>query len=304
MKKLIFILPLLFVMSCGKDETPVFTKATVETKTTGELVQDEPTNKPQEQNNPQQQDNPQQQQDNQQQQEDNSQQQNNNPPSKPDYKNINVADAVEYFSTLTDGEHFVSLTGELSQEIVNQIGDILRQNPTPKINLDLSETTGLKSFLSNYYEKDKNSFKNCNGLISVIMPKDLKRIEERAFENCLRLKTVTLNDGLEYIGSYAFAVIGTGGYSSALEKINIPSTVTAIGAGAFYGGSSFYNRNVEFSIANPDDWYYTENKTYWEFKDDGTPLDKLTSEILNDGGIWQETEDGKRSLKQAYFYKL
>ena len=279
MKKLIFILPLLFVMSCGKDETPVFTKATVETKIVDELMQNNPTD-------------------------DN---QNNSSSNTTNYIEIAACDAANYISSQTSDECFLSLTGELTQEIVDAIGVAMRSNNSLKVNLDLSKTTGYETtssgrILNMDYSPRSSGLQDCDGLISIIMPKSLKNIGDYAFANCKRLKKISLNEGLEIIGSYAFSITETGYYSSVLESVNIPSSVNAIGTCAF--GYNFGSSSINFSIADPYGWYYTESKVYWEYKDDGTPLDKLTSEILNDGGIWQATDDGKQTLKQAYFYKL
>ena len=279
MKKLIFILPLLFVMSCGKDETPVFTKATVETKIVDELMQNNPTD-------------------------DN---QNNSSSNTTNYIEIAACDAANYISSQTSDECFLSLTGELTQEIVDAIGVAMRSNNSLKVNLDLSKTTGYETtssgrILNMDYSPRSSGLQDCDGLISIIMPKSLKNIGDYAFANCKRLKKISLNEGLEIIGSYAFSITETGYYSSVLESVNIPSSVNAIGTCAF--GYNLGSSSINFSIADPYGWYYTESKVYWEYKDDGTPLDKLTSEILNDGGIWQATDDGKQTLKQAYFYKL
>ena len=278
MKKLIFILPLLFVMSCDKDETPVFTKATVETKIVDELMQNNPTD-------------------------DN---QNNSSSNTTNYIDIAACDAANYISSQNTGECYLSLTGELTQEIVDAIGVAMRSNNSLKVNLDLSKTNGYETtssgrILNMDYSPRSSGLQDCDGLISIIMPKSLKNIGDYAFANCKRLKKITLNEGLEIIGSYAFTITETGYYSSVLESVNIPSSVNAIGTCAF--GYNFGSSSINFSIADPYGWYYTESKVYWEYKDDGTPLDKLTSEILNDGGIWQSTDDGKQTLKQAYFYK-
>ena len=285
MKKNFYILfaAVCVAIGCSDDDEVVFTKATVKTQIVDELVQNNPTNEQQ------------------------NDSQNNSNTNTANYIEIAACDAANYISSQTSDECFLSLTGELTQEIVDAIGVAMRSNNSLKVNLDLSKTSGYETtssgrILNMDYSPRSSGLQDCDGLISIIMPKSLKNIGDYAFANCKRLKNITLNEGIEIIGSYAFTITETGYYSSVLESVNIPSSVNAIGTCAF--GYNFGSSSINFSIADPYGWYYTESKVYWEYKDDGTPLDKLTSEILNDGGIWQSTDDGKQTLKQAYFYKL
>lgn len=67
------------------------------------------------------------------------------------------------------------------------------------------------------------AFSNSNNLTTFKSPVTLKRIDDHAFEGCLRITTLELNEGLEYIGESAF---GSGyGYNNVI----IPSTVNHIG---------------------------------------------------------------------------
>jgi len=52
-------------------------------------------------------------------------------------------------------------------------------------------------------------------------------VQEKAFQDCISLREVVLNEGLKKIGKYAFRKC------KSLESITLPSTVTDIGAGAF-----------------------------------------------------------------------
>lgn len=62
---------------------------------------------------------------------------------------------------------------------------------------------------------------------SVAVPTTVKVIAANAFNQCIYLKHITLNEGLETIGSDAFY------RCDYLEEMNIPSTVSQIGIGAF-----------------------------------------------------------------------
>ena len=82
------------------------------------------------------------------------------------------------------------------------------------------------------------------------------------FEN-RHLKTVTLPEGVETIGSLAFGVSDTT-LSTALEKINIPSTVKTIGDGAFYGADRLttvtFDKNAQgsWALETVGDWAFRE----------------------------------------------
>lgn len=72
-----------------------------------------------------------------------------------------------------------------------------------------------------------------------------------AFTHLHNLKNITLVDGLETIGSYAFW------YCSSLEKITIPRTVTKILAGAFSCNATL--REIEFKEVGMWNVYITTN---------------------------------------------
>lgn len=66
-----------------------------------------------------------------------------------------------------------------------------------------------------------------SALESVLLPKTLKRIEYRAFEDCENLKSILLLGGLEFIGEKAF-------FNARLTSALIPKNVTEIADRAFY----------------------------------------------------------------------
>lgn len=65
--------------------------------------------------------------------------------------------------------------------------------------------------------------KQTMGITSVVLPSTMKRLQNSAFQKCSKLTSVSLNEGLEYIGNRAFC------QDSALVFIAIPSTVTTMG---------------------------------------------------------------------------
>lgn len=73
----------------------------------------------------------------------------------------------------------------------------------------------------------KESFKNCNQLISITLPAGITTIEDYAFMGCSQLKTILLPDTLKEIGSSAFS-----GCSAQLDWGTNPS-ISIIKASAF-----------------------------------------------------------------------
>ncbi len=60
-------------------------------------------------------------------------------------------------------------------------------------------------------------------ITSLVLPETMRKLNHAAFRRCHSLRSVTLNEGLEYIGNRAFCK------DSLLTNITIPSTVTFMG---------------------------------------------------------------------------
>ena len=74
-----------------------------------------------------------------------------------------------------------------------------------------------------------SAFANMTDLESVTIPKNIMSIDDNAFSDCEKLSSIKFSfpGKLTYIGHNAFA-------KTAVEKIVIPCSVSAIGSGAFY----------------------------------------------------------------------
>lgn len=70
------------------------------------------------------------------------------------------------------------------------------------------------------------AFGSSENLVTFKSSPTLKRIDNNAFEGCLRLTNLELNEGLEYIGDNA---LGWGHANSGYNNVIIPSTVNHIG---------------------------------------------------------------------------
>lgn len=71
-----------------------------------------------------------------------------------------------------------------------------------------------------------SAFRNCHRLFDVMLPQSLERIGHQAFKCCFALKSISLPDGITYIGTGAF-------YRTGLESIVLPPKLTEISEGAF-----------------------------------------------------------------------
>lgn len=72
----------------------------------------------------------------------------------------------------------------------------------------------------------ESAFEGCKNLESFSFPESLRRIENKAFYGCTLLGDLVFNEGLEYIGDYAFSKVLMG-------VITIPGNVKSIGDYAF-----------------------------------------------------------------------
>ena len=87
--------------------------------------------------------------------------------------------------------------------------------------INLSEVSIPKSVI----KINKFAFKNC-GLINIVIPEGIERIDNYAFSSCPYLKSVTISEGVKEIGWAAFG-------KTTLETVNIPSSVKRIETYAF-----------------------------------------------------------------------
>ena len=79
-------------------------------------------------------------------------------------------------------------------------------------------------------------FYNNDNITSVVFPATMRSTGASAFEECSQIHTLTLNEGLETIGQYLIWCTDNDENANwSLGEITIPSTVTSLGKGSFYG---------------------------------------------------------------------
>jgi len=106
-------------------------------------------------------------------------------------------------------------------------------------------------------------------------PESLKYIGKGAFQGCV-LESVTLNEGLQEIGNYAFSM-------NDFKTINIPSTVTRIGRSAFEHCRNLEEVTLGSNIAIIDDsaFYYCESISDVSYQGNQEMWNKIKIGYLN-----------------------
>ena len=189
------------------------------------------------------------------------------------------------------GPYNILATGTLTSDTISAIKTALTNNSNKKINLDLSDTTGLTSI-------DSTAFDGCRSLTSVVIPDSVTSIGKSAFYGCSSLTSVTIPDSVTSIGEYAFdgcssltsvtipdSVTSIGEYAfsgcNSLTSVTIPDSVTSIGEYVFYGCDSLTSVTIPDSVTSigeyafngcskltsvtfkdTNNWYYTSNSNY------------------------------------------
>ena len=184
-------------------------------------------------------------------------------------------------SLTAGGPHNVIVTGELTSSQLSTIATYIKNYSTRKINLDLSETTGL-TYINSY------TFENCTGLVNIIIPDSVTEINYGAFQNCSSLTGITIPDSVTGISDdvfrgcsslTAFNVSKNNNYysssddgkilynkdkttllayPSATGDVTIPDSVTYIGYYAFYNCSSLTSVTIGDSVTSIDSYAFRD----------------------------------------------
>ena len=85
---------------------------------------------------------------------------------------------------------------------------------------------------------EQNAFSGCSDLQFVTWGNNITRIQVRAFYGCTSLRFIILGDYVETIGAYAF--YGASSINISTLRVTLPASVKSI------GDYAFHNRNVEF----------------------------------------------------------
>ena len=114
-----------------------------------------------------------------------------------------------------------------------------------------SEITTLDLTNLDIFEIGKECFKKCLYLEKVILPSQVKIIEESAFESCISLQEVVFPENLEIIEQNAFAYCN-------LKSFHAPKSLTYIGSGAFMQ-NRLKDVSLNDNLETIDDWAFSDN---------------------------------------------
>ena len=162
----------------------------------------------------------------------------------------NVTDGISKLSK--GGNHTVKVTGEITADTIASIKTALNNNNSAKVNLDLSDTTGL-TFIG------ENAFSWCSNLTSVVIPDNVTSVDYNAFLICNNIENLVTGNGLTSLDNLPI--------TSALKSITIGSGINSI-------NESTFNSCNNLTVFNVD-----ENNQNYSVSDDGKILfnkDKTT----------------------------
>ena len=166
---------------------------------------------------------------------------------------VAASEAADTIAGLS-GRNLVIVTGDCDSGTVSAIGNALRENYNAQIFLDLSDVSGLTVIPQGAFAYNSSlveitlpdgittieswCFGLCGNLQSITIPSSVERIESCAFIYCQNLTDISISGNNFIVKDNAiYTADGTTlvAYPSASGSVEIPETVTTIGAGAFAG---------------------------------------------------------------------
>ena len=132
--------------------------------------------------------------------------------------------------------------GNEVKKINNKILDIIYKKYNNDVNEILSNVDIIK------YKTIPNRL--LRKITSIIIPNNVKSIDDDAFADCVSLKEIHIPDSIISIGERAFEKC------ISLREITIPNSVTNIGDGAFYDCKDLKEVNIHNNVKSIGDWAF------------------------------------------------
>ena len=172
---------------------------------------------------------------------------------------VTIGDSV----TSIDGQAFAGCSGLTSVTIPNSVTRIGGYAFSNCSNLTYVHISDIAAWCGIDFNNDSsnplyyahNLYLNGELVIDLVIPDDVAKIKNRAFQNCAGLTSLTIGKSVTSIGLYAFSgcsnlinlsignnVTNVGEHAfnkcTGLTSVTIPNSVTSIGRNAFYGCTS------------------------------------------------------------------
>lgn len=97
----------------------------------------------------------------------------------------------------------------------------------------------------------KYAFRDCSGLISIVIPNSVTNIEYGAFTGCSSLTSIVIPNSVTSLGEMVFR-----NGCRSLSSIKIPDSVTNIGRAAFYQCSDLTTIEIPNSMTSIEDFAF------------------------------------------------
>ncbi|MEE1290147.1 MAG: leucine-rich repeat domain-containing protein [Spirochaetota bacterium] len=187
----------------------------------------------------------------------------------------NVTDGISKLSK--GGNHTVKVTGEITADTIASIKTALNNNNCAKVNLDLSDTTGLTSI-------GDNAFSWCKNLTSVVIPDSVTSVDYNAFLICNNIENLVTGNGLTSLNYLPI--------TSALKSITIGNGINSINERTFNSCNNLTVFNVDennqnYSVSEDGKILFNKDKTtlitYSSAANDVTIPDSVTT--VNSGAF-------------------
>ena len=161
----------------------------------------------------------------------------------------NVTDGISKLSK--GGNHTVKVTGEITADTISSIKTALNNNNSAKVNLDLSDTTGL-TFIG------ENAFSGCSNLTSVTIPDSITSVDYNAFLICNNIENLVTGNGLTSLDNLPI--------TSALKSITIGSGINSINERTFNSCNNLTifkvdENNQNYSVSEDGKILFNKDKT-------------------------------------------
>lgn len=172
------------------------------------------------------------------------------------FRNCQQLSTVQFPSTMKHISGFsnTGLTEISLSESIETIENNAFSNCPNLAKVNLSRCTALETIETNAFEMctsletvilpsglkelGQSAFQECNKLKHLTLSSNLKTIHEKTFYNCDSLRTVTIPEGVKRINASAF-------YScDSLTTLNLPSTLIELGENAFSGAGLLANVTI------------------------------------------------------------